>query len=205
MKGFGTDEDALINVLCKRTSEQRLEIAEAFKKAYGKTLAEKIKSETSGKFETLMLALLTPLPDFYCRELKKPLSAKKILVEVLCSLYNCEIEDVKECYSQTYGQDLEAAILGDGDSNTFQALMVALCAADRDEGGDVDIDAAKEDANNLIERDDVFEHEGIFYEMLRHRNVDQIRTVFREYQIMRGKSFLKLIKKTFGGDEKKGS
>lgn len=204
MKGFGTDEDALIKVLCHRTSDQRQEIAEAFEKAYGKTLKEKIKSETSGKFETLLIALLTPLPDFYCRELKQPLSAKKVLVEVLCSLFNGEIEVVKASFSEMYGQDLEAAILGDGDSNFFQTLMIALSRAEKDESGDIDVDAAKEDANNLIEAENAFEYEGIFEEMLCNRGYDQLRTILREYQILRGKSFLKLIKKSFSGDEKTG-
>jgi annexin A7/11 len=204
MKGFGTDEDALIKVLCHRTSDQRQDIAEAFEKAYGKTLVEKIKSETSGKFKTLLVALLTPLPDFYCLELKEPLNAKKVLVETLCSLYNAEIEDVKERYCEMYGQDLEAAILGNGDSNFFQTLMIALSRAEKDESGVIDIDAAKEDANNIIQAENAFEYEGVFEEMLCNRNYDQLRTVLREYQILRGKSFLKLIKKSFSGDEKTG-
>lgn len=204
MKGFGTDEDALIEVLCRRTSDQRQEIADAFEKAYGKTLQEKIKSETSGNFETLLLALLTPLADFYSKELKEPLSAKKMLVEVLCSLFNGEIDDIKTSYNNMYGQELEAAILGDGDSNFFQTLMIALSRAEKDESDDIDIDAAKEDANTLIEAEDVFEYEGIFEEMLCNRNYDQLRTILREYQILRGKSFLHLIKKSFSGDEKSG-
>jgi len=38
MKGIGTDETALIDVLCKRTYDQRLEISRAYKASYGKVI-----------------------------------------------------------------------------------------------------------------------------------------------------------------------
>jgi hypothetical protein len=36
MKGVGTDETALIDVLCKRTNHERLQISSTYKTAYGK-------------------------------------------------------------------------------------------------------------------------------------------------------------------------
>lgn len=36
MKGFGTDEDAIIEVLTKRSNQQRRQIASRFKTMYGK-------------------------------------------------------------------------------------------------------------------------------------------------------------------------
>lgn len=67
--GFGTDEDAIIEVLCRRSCSQRMEIIKGYKTAYGKDLIEDIRSETKANFLNLLLALLTPMTEFYCREL----------------------------------------------------------------------------------------------------------------------------------------
>ena len=36
MKGMGTNERALIDILCHRTTNQRVEISKAYKSGYGK-------------------------------------------------------------------------------------------------------------------------------------------------------------------------
>ena len=38
MKGFGTDETAIINVMAKRSNEQRLELVKMYKTMYGKVI-----------------------------------------------------------------------------------------------------------------------------------------------------------------------
>jgi len=49
MKGFGTDEKAIIKIVGNRTSAQLKAVEETFKTAFGKCLQKWIKKEISGK------------------------------------------------------------------------------------------------------------------------------------------------------------
>ena len=60
MKGFGTDEKAIINILANRSLKQRRELNRAYNHMYGKkgdTLDKMLISETSGHFRTALLTL----------------------------------------------------------------------------------------------------------------------------------------------------
>ena len=48
MKGIGTDEDDLSEILCTRSYQEIAEIQKEFLSAYGKSVAEWITDETSG-------------------------------------------------------------------------------------------------------------------------------------------------------------
>ncbi|XP_051901763.1 annexin A2-like [Pristis pectinata] len=58
MKGLGTDEDTLIEILSTRSNKELQLIAAAYKREFQKTLEQDISSDTRGKFQTLLLTLL---------------------------------------------------------------------------------------------------------------------------------------------------
>jgi len=58
MKGLGTDEDTLIEIIASRTSSRLKMIKEEFQKHYNKNLEKEVESETSGEFRKLLVSLL---------------------------------------------------------------------------------------------------------------------------------------------------
>ena len=58
MKGLGTDEDTLIEIICTRPNWMLKAISEVFLKLYKKELTKWVESETSGDFRRILLSLL---------------------------------------------------------------------------------------------------------------------------------------------------
>ncbi|XP_067013419.1 annexin B9 isoform X2 [Anabrus simplex] len=209
MKGFGTDEKAIINVICKRTNAQRQEIAVQFKTLYGKDLIKDLKSEISGRFEDLIVALMTPLPQFYAQEIHDALSGigtdEDCLIEVFCTLNNHEIRTVRAAYESMYRSSLESDLAGDT-SGHFKRLMRSLCTGNRDESYAVDTAAAQRDAQALLRAGELRfgTDESVFNAVLCSRSYPQLRQIFAEYERLTGHSFAKAIKNEFSGDIEAG-
>ncbi|XP_030379324.1 annexin B11 isoform X1 [Scaptodrosophila lebanonensis] len=209
MKGFGTDENALINIICRRTNSQRQEIQRQYKTHFGKDLIEDIKSETSGNFEKLLVGLLRPIVDFYCAELNDAMAGlgtkEEVLIEILCTLSNQEIHTIKHQYLRLYGAHLESELKSETSGN-FKRLLVSLCTAARDESGQIDPNQAQIDARELLKAGElrVGTDESMFNMILCQRNYQQLKLIFQEYERMTEHSLEKAIKKEFSGDIMEG-
>ncbi|XP_013139865.1 PREDICTED: annexin B9-like isoform X1 [Papilio polytes] len=208
MKGFGTDEKAIIQVLTRRSNEQRLRIAFEFKTLYGKDLVSDLKSETSGKFEDLLVALMTPLPQFYAKELHDATAGigtdEDVLIEVMCTMSNHEIHVIKQAYTAIYGTLLEDDLRGDTSGN-FKRLMTSLCMGNRSEDFRVDQEKAREDARSLLQAGELRlgTDESVFNAVLCSRSFPQLAAIFQEYHFLTGHDIDDAIKAEFSGDLEK--
>lgn len=205
MKGFGTDEDAIIEVLCRRTCLQRMEIAKTFKTAYGKDLIDDIKSECRNHFLSILVALLTPTHEYYARELYDAMygegTDEDVLIEVMCGLSNHEIRAINYVYGHMFGKTLEDALREDT-SGCFKRIMVSLSTGNRDESMVVDPNSARIDAQALKDSGigRVGTDESEFNRILCLRNYEQIKLIAQEYERLTGHTLEKDIKKEFSGD-----
>ena len=70
MKGLGTDENAIIQLISNRTNKERLAMIESYKKQFNRDLKNDLKSELHGHFEDAVLALFEDPIVYDCITLK---------------------------------------------------------------------------------------------------------------------------------------
>ncbi|XP_014674554.1 PREDICTED: annexin A7-like [Priapulus caudatus] len=209
MKGLGTDEKVIIEVLVSHNNDQRQEIKTHYKTMYGKDLQDDLSSELGGHFENVCLSLLIPPRMFDVKHLKRAMdgigTVEKVLVEVLCTRNQEEIEMIKNGYKQAYDKDLEADVTSET-SGQLKRLLVSMLAGGRDQTNEVDPAAARKDAEDLYQAGaaKLGTDESTFNAVLATRNMLQICEVCEAYAKLSGNDIIDAVKSEFSGDTKEG-
>uniref|UniRef100_A0A0N5B6N0 Annexin n=1 Tax=Strongyloides papillosus TaxID=174720 RepID=A0A0N5B6N0_STREA len=209
MRGFGCDKTAIMQILCTRTNFQRQQIRASFKQMYGKDLIKELKSELSWDFEDLMVALMQSPHEYDATELYKSMEGlgtrENVLIEIMCSRSNYEINQIKAYYRTMFKTELEKDIVGDT-SGYFKNFLVALCTGTRDESGYVDYLKAQQAAAMLYRAGEgrLGTDESAFLGILCSQNFAQLKTIFNEYHRLTGHTMAYAIEAEFSGDIKDG-
>jgi hypothetical protein len=203
MKGVGCNKDKIILVLCARTNAQRQEIAKEYKVLFGKDLARELKGELSGDFENLVLALMDTPAEYDAKQLNRAVKGlgtkENVLIEILATRSNGQLNAVKSAYKQLFKKDLEDDIRGDT-SGDFQRLLVALSVGARDESYRTDQLKANQDARALYRAGEqrLGTDEETFNRVIASQNFSQLQLVFEEYRQASNTTIEQAIEAEFG-------
>lgn len=111
MKGLGTDEQAIIDVMAHRSNAQRVKIVLQFKTMYGKDLIKEFESELSGKLLQVVEGLCYTPEEFDALQLRKATKGlgtdEDALIEILCTRTNEQIQKIKEAYYKGIHQNTD--------------------------------------------------------------------------------------------------
>uniref|UniRef100_A0A8C6PFM3 Annexin n=1 Tax=Nothobranchius furzeri TaxID=105023 RepID=A0A8C6PFM3_NOTFU len=178
------DENTIIEVLVKRSNDQRQQIKEAYLKATGKPLETALKNALKGDLEDVVLALLKTPAQYDAQQLKQAMKGlgtdEDTLIEILASRNNKQILELKKAYKEDYKKDLEEDIRSDT-SGDFRNALMALCKAGRTEG--VNEQLIDSDARSLYEAGEGRKgtDASVFIEILTTRSAAHLRKVFDRY------------------------
>uniref|UniRef100_A0A674N7F1 Annexin n=1 Tax=Takifugu rubripes TaxID=31033 RepID=A0A674N7F1_TAKRU len=136
IKVKGVDEKTIIDILVKRSNEQRQQIKEAYQQSSGKPLEAALKNALKGDLEDVVLALLKTPAQYDAQQLKLAMKGigtdEDTLIEILASRNNRELLDIKKAYKEDYKKDLEDDVRSDT-SGDFRAVLLEILKASRTE------------------------------------------------------------------------
>ncbi|CAL8347000.1 unnamed protein product [Lota lota] len=184
IKAKGVDENTIIEVLVKRSNEQRQKIKEAYQRASGKPLESALKSALKGELEEVVLALLQTPAQYDAQQLKLAMKGlgtdEDTLIEIMASRTNREMEAIKRAYKEAYKKELEADIKSDTGGD-FRNALLTLCKAARTEG--VNDELADSDARALYAAGEQKKgtDASVFIDILTSRSGAHLRKVFDRY------------------------
>uniref|UniRef100_A0A8J8XVA7 Annexin n=1 Tax=Rattus norvegicus TaxID=10116 RepID=A0A8J8XVA7_RAT len=195
MKGIGTDEATIIDIITQRSNAQRQQIRQTFKSHFGRDLMADLKSEISGDLARLILGLMMPPAHYDAKQLKKAM-------EVPCTYERTGWGDTD------YHKSLEDALSSDT-SGHFKRILISLATGNREEGGE-NRDQAQEDAQVAAEileiadtpSGDKTSLETRFMTVLCTRSYPHLRRVFQEFIKKTNYDIEHVIKKEMSGDVK---
>ncbi|XP_071360774.1 annexin A5b isoform X1 [Trachinotus anak] len=202
MKGLGTDEDAILQLLTARSNAQRQEIKATYKTLFGKDLISDLKGELGGKFETLIVALMTPPIAYDVTSLRNAIKGagtdEKVLVEILASRTPGQVKDIIAAYRQEYDDNLEEDVSGDT-SGHFKRLLVILLQASRQRG--IQEGEIENDAQALFKAGEqkFGTDEQSFVTILGNRSAEHLRRVFDAYMKLSGYEMEESIQRETSG------
>ncbi|KJZ73569.1 hypothetical protein HIM_07125 [Hirsutella minnesotensis 3608] len=205
MKGFGTDEKALIHILSNKDPLQIDLIRNTFERNLRRNLIKDLKSETSGWFEKGLVELargplLSDVHNLY-DAMSGPGTKEIVLNDVLLSRSNADMKAIKGAYQQTFHKSLEAAVKGDLSMKTERHFLMVLSANRAEDAAPVIPQQIDDDVMQIYKATEgkMGTDELLVCSIFTYRNDNQLRAIAHSYKQKFNRDLEKVIKSEFSG------
>ncbi|KAF2721094.1 putative annexin [Polychaeton citri CBS 116435] len=205
MKGFGTNENVLIQTLAPLDAIQIENVKRAFRQRHNRDLYRDIKSETSGYFRDGLLAIVRGPLEQDCvvlRDAVEGLGTKEsALNEVLLARTNADLNAIKQHYRHMFKDTVEEVVRKDLSMKTERLFDMVMAACRNEESSPAFPNEIERDVEALY-----FATEGktgtdqmTVCQILSSRSNGQIRAIAHAYEHKYHRKLQAVIKKEFSG------
>jgi annexin A7/11 len=201
MKGFGTDEKALIRILANKDPLQIETIKSAYQRNINRNLEQDIRKEVGGWLEKGLVSIVRGPLQSDVHELHDamggPGTKERVLNDVLLGRSNADIKAIKSAYYQNFRRKLEDDIKSDLSMKTERHFLMVLNANRAEDSAPVIPQQIDSDIMELYKATEgkVGTDEILVCSILTTRNDNQIRAIALAYQQRFNRSLEEVIKK----------
>ena len=206
MKGFGTDEQALIRTLSRLDPLQIALLRTTYQQRHGRNLESDIASETSGYFKEGLLAIERGPLGQDVHNLHKALAGlgtrESVLNDVLLARSNADLHAIKAAYAARYGRPLEHDVRDDLSLKTARLFAMVLSATRQEEGAPVlphQVEADVTDLHRATEATKLASDALTVCAIVANRSDGQLRAIALAYEARYRIPLEKVIQKEFSG------
>jgi annexin A7/11 len=205
MKGFGTDEKALIRVMAKKDPLQMETIRSQFNQRFMRNLIQDLEKETSGYFKQGLVEIARgPLvSDCYnLMEAMKGMGTKEVIIDdILIGRSNADVNAIKEKYKELFHRTLEADLKGDLSAGTEQMYMMIIAARRAEDSHPVNPQEIEQAVSELQTGMGGFagKNTAQICQILTSKNDAQLKAIAQVYQQRYHKTLDAQIKSAFSG------
>ncbi|CAL6049249.1 Annexin_9 [Hexamita inflata] len=199
MKGLGTDERAIIQVISQHQNAERVQIATHFEGQFGLSLKRELQKELTGNVERLLVGAFEERYRFWAEQVHEAIKGagtnEKHLIQLVLLMNDQDVPRVNEAYRALFHKDMHDAISSDISNSDWARLLKAWlrgsnnAVIDPNRAADELYQAAKGAGTD----------EDVFIRIISTSNPQTFMQICDCYQKKYGKTLYKLIEKEFTG------
>jgi len=205
MKGFGTDEKALIAAMAKKDPLQMETIRQQYDQRLLRNMIQDLEKETSGYFEKGLVEIARGPLVSDCYNLKdamKGIGTKEVVLDdVLIGRSNADMNAIKQKYQELFKTSLEADLKSDLSAGTEQMYMMIIAARRVEDSHPVIPQEIEQAVTELQAGMGGFASKNVpqVCQILTSKNDAQLKAIAQSYQQRFHKNLDSVIKSAFSG------